>query len=186
MRKRSESMHSEAIPAPIQVERVGAVLDSLIGSKLTSRMTDTQRAAAAWYACNGDRERAHTTRVFLRKPKVEGADPVICVYVDSHSFLVDLNANRDIYLGRLANWGFYVSGIRFEVDRYAKQRRGQTRKKTASNGMDGATEVKLTAEQQAYVQDLVSDVPDSLKESISKAIAASLVAESGKAAQSEE
>ena len=106
---RYESMHSEAMPEPDRAERVGALLDRVMGSGLSDSLTDNQRAAIAWHAANGDRERAHTTRVFLKKSRLDGADPIICVYVDNHSFLTDLTANRDIYLARLANWGLRVS-----------------------------------------------------------------------------
>ncbi len=178
-------MHSEAIPEPSRAERVGSVLDSLVGSSLASGMTANQRASVAWHAANGDRERAHTTRVFLRKGKVEGSEPIICVYVDSHAFLTDLNANRDIYLSRLANWGFFVSDIRFEVDRNAHKRVGQGKGQLLSAEKPAAEAPKLSAEQQAYVDELVAQAPESLRESISKAIVATMLAESKKASQNE-
>ena len=112
---RYESMHSEAMPEPDRAERVGALLDRVMGSGLSDSLTDNQRAAIAWHAANGDRERAHTTRVFLKKPRLDGADPIICVYVDNHSFLTDLSANRDLYLARLANWGFFVSSLHLPI-----------------------------------------------------------------------
>lgn len=175
---RYESMHSEAMPEPDRAERVGALLDRVMGSGLSDSLTDNQRAAIAWHAANGDRERAHTTRVFLKKPRLDGADPIICVYVDNHSFLTDLSANRDLYLARLANWGFFVSGIEFGVDRDAHRTR--TRGAKQETRQQQPSSAHLNAEQQRQVQELASKVPDSLKESVSKAIAASFLAESEK------
>ena len=172
-------MRSEAMPAPDRSERVGALIDRVMGSGLSKGLNANQRATVAWHAANGDRERSHTTRVFLKKPRVDGADPIICVYVDNHSFLTDLNANKDLYLSRLANWGFYVSGIEFGVDRAAHRTSKGGARKAGAKAKRAATP-RLSAEQERYVQELVSKVPDSLKESIFKAITASLLADGEK------
>ncbi|MDO5708664.1 MAG: hypothetical protein Q4G41_00985 [Coriobacteriales bacterium] len=166
-----EPMHSEAIPPRHPAEHVGALVNVLLNERIVQGMSANQRAAAAWYACNGDRERLHTTRVFLRKSQIEGADPIICVYVDSHAYLTDLNANREIYLARLANGGFSVSGIQFGLDREAPQRHRLTNNQTTAQQADH--EVTIPAEVRQRVQEMVSSLPESLQESISKAILAS-------------
>ena len=173
-------MRSEAIPAPDQGEQVGVLLERVITGKLSSQMNDNQRAAIAWHAANGDRERAHTTRVFLKKGRTANADPIICVYVDSHAFLTDLKANCNLYLSRLANWGFYVSGIEFGVDREAYARKSPARVKEAPQEASPQAADQLTPQQRAELEALVKDVPDALKESISRAIAASFLAEGKK------
>ena len=171
-----EPMHSEAIPQRDSVESIGSLLRGVMGENLGRKMSANQRAMVAWHGSNGDRERAHTTRVFLRKPKVVGADPVICVYVDSHSFLTDLTANRDIYLTRLANWGLRVSGIEFGVDREAHRHKGSA---TLGDGpRDGAAakEIHPSPQLEEEVKGMVADMPDELREKISKAIIASKIA----------
>jgi hypothetical protein len=88
-------------------------MGEVVGRRMASKMSDNQRAAAAWYRANGDRERAHTTGVFLKRPRKAGAAPVLGVYVDSHAMATDFGVNKDIYLARLANIGYEVSGIEF-------------------------------------------------------------------------
>lgn len=174
----TEPMRSEALPGPSRVRRVGEVLDEVVSGGLSRGMSAAQRAAVAWAACNGDRERAHTTRVFLRAPRVEGADPVIWVYVDSHAFLTDLTANRDIYLARLANWGFAVSGIEFAVDREAH---GRVRGACVVGAAEGRPDVgdAPTDEERARAEELAGSLPAALRPSVSKAIAATLHAADG-------
>lgn len=170
-----EPMRSEAIPQVERPTQVSDLLASMLGQRFARGASEGERAIAAWFGANGDRERAHTTRVFLRKPKAAGLDPVMCVYVDSHAYATDLNANRDLYLGRLANWGFYVSGIEFAVDRNAHRQQGQVQQETTrSSRPRNAVASPATPQEQARIDDLLKEAPESLKASISKAILASL------------
>lgn len=98
-------------------ESIGDLLSRVVGGEMRGRMSAAQRAAAAWYGANGDIERAHTTGVFLKKPKREGAAPILGVYVDSHARLTDFTVNREIYLARLHNAGLELSGIEFRLTR---------------------------------------------------------------------
>lgn len=174
MHESIESMHSEALPTPDASESIAELVRQVMGENLSHRLNDNQRASVAWFAANGDRERAHTCRVFLRKPRNEGLDPIMCVYVDSHSFLSDLLVNRDLYLARLANWGFYVSGIEFSVDREAKR---TSRDSFGSiHAADGSNQQTQQPSQELVekVQLMVSQMPATLQPSISKAIIATL------------
>lgn len=96
---------------------IGDLLANVVSGEMRARMSAAQRAAAAWYGANGDIERAHTTGVFLKKPKRAGVAPVLGVYVDSHARLTDFTVNREIYLARLHNAGLEVSGIEFFLTR---------------------------------------------------------------------
>lgn len=165
-------MHSEALPARDSVESLGSLLRGVMGEHVSGRLSANQRAMVAWYGSNGDRERAHTTRVFLRQAKVRGADPIICVYVDSHSYLTDLTANRDIYLARLANWGFMVSGIEFGVDRELHRHEGGGLLDDAGSGGEARKSVQPSERLVSEVDDMVENVPESLREKVSRAIIA--------------
>lgn len=170
-------MHSEALPPYEPIEHIGEIVSKMMGEELTPQLDANQRATTAWYGANGDRERAHTTRVFLKKPKNKAADPILCVYVDSHVFLTDMHAKRDIYLSRLAHWGFFVSGIEFSVDRNVSRRRKADYTPT---DVQETTDYEVSPELQERVNNMLKDVPDSIKESISKAIIASLLSNSAK------
>ena len=168
-------MRSETICSPARPERLSQLVSSVLGAEIAPRMDANQRAAGAWFAANGDRERAHTTRVYLRRPRTAALAPVICVLVDSHAFACDLSANRDLYLARLANQGFRVSGIEFMVDREAP--RGRTGREgskegIARGGKAGGQDVRADVPQE--LEAFLAQLSPTLRKSASKAVINSL------------
>lgn len=151
-------------------ESVGSLMHTVVDGHMASKMTANQRAAAAWYRANGDRERAHTTGVFLKRPRVAGAAPVLGVYVDSHAMATDFGVNKDLYLARLANIGCEVSGIEFLPTRRPRQA-----KETAPTPAQPIAEPlpELSTQEQLAVQLLVADLPADLQQAASKAISLS-------------
>lgn len=150
---------------------VGGLMREVIDKSLVPRMTENQRASAAWYRANGDRERRHTTGVFLKRSRVRGAAPVLGVYVDSHAMATDFGVNKDIYLSRLANIGFEVSGIEFLPSR--------TPRRAARADRESAIPVQTTLPEldeaeRRRVEKLVEDLPEGLRPSVSKAVTLSL------------
>ena len=102
-------------------ESVGALMHTVVDQQMSAKMSANQRAAAAWYRANGDRERAHTRGVTLVAARKPGADPRMIVYVDSNVLLSDFRANTELYLGRLSMWGLQVSSLEFRLSRTAGQ-----------------------------------------------------------------
>jgi hypothetical protein len=149
-------------------EGMGSLMRQVVDERLLAKMSANQRAAAAWYRANGDRERKHTTGVFLKRPRVKGAAPVMGVYVDSHAMATDFGVNKGIYLARLANVGCEVSGIEFLPSR-------TPRKKSAAATMPQAPQrpaqlPQLSPIERAEVDELVSELPEGLRAAASKAI----------------
>lgn len=97
--------------------RLSDEVSGLFDVRTSRGLTQNQRAGRAWYACNGDLERRHTTGVFLRKGRSASAAPVMGVYVDNSACLADFSMRADIYLTRLATVGCHVSGIEFRLSR---------------------------------------------------------------------
>lgn len=150
---------------------VGDIVGGLLGTAMRGRLTQNQRAAQAWYGCNGDVERKHCTGVFLKKPRSAGAAPVLGVYVDSHARLTDFGANKDIYLQRLANYGFQVSDIQFCLSR---EPRAAGPRPVPATSTPPAPLPELAPEESAHVQELTRDLPEALKTSVSRAISLSM------------
>lgn len=142
-----------------------------MGRAERGRLSQNQLAARAWYGCNGDVERKHCTGVFLRKARAEGMPPVLGVYVDSHARLTDFGANKEIYLARLANYGFMVSDIQFRLSREPRKR---AKRDVADAPKATPPLPELTPSEQAHVDDLVRDLPDGLKKSVSRAVSMSM------------
>ena len=151
---------------------MSSLMSEVIDGTMMSRMSANQRASAAWYRANGDRERAHTTGVFLKRPRVAGAAPILGVYVDSHVMATDFGVNKDIYLARLANIGFTVSGIQFMPSRKGYRPARVTRGESAVTSNEQLPE--LSADEQEWVESLVVDLPEEIRQSASKAITLSM------------
>lgn len=152
---------------------MGSLMREVVDGQMMAHMSANQRAAAAWYRANGDRERAHTTGVFLKRPRKAHAAPILGVYVDSHAMATDFGVNKDIYLARLANVGFEVSGIEFIPSREG-YRTPRARRANASAEKPAPELPELSEQEQKEVESLVRDLPASLQESVSKAVSLSL------------
>ena len=148
-------------------EDLSSLMHEVVDGQMSAHMSANQRAAAAWYRANGDRERNHTTGVFLKKARVAGAAPVLGVYADSHAMVTDFGVNKDIYLARLANVGFNVSGIEFIPSR-AGYHAARTRRKEAEQAPFELPE--LDAKELEEAENLVSNLPEPLKTTAYKAV----------------
>ena len=152
--------------------RAGDLVRAIFGGQNAAALSAAQRAARAWYAVNGDRERAHTTGVWLRKSGVAAADPVMVVSVDSGLLAADLGTNKDLYLSRLANRGVRVSDIRFQVGRRKTEANGRRTEKAARQS--DCTLPPLDDREREEVEHAVSRLPEELRKSASRAMCASL------------
>lgn len=154
-------------------KRAGDVVVSLFGAAGGAKLSSAQRAARGWFAANGDRERAHTTGVWLRKPGRVGADPVMVVRLDSNWLMQELATNKELYLARLARIGVAVSDLRFEV--------GHARVSEAARAKRPSKEKPplpdLRSADLARIERACADLPDGLKESVSRAMCATLARE---------
>ncbi len=157
--------------------RAGDAVSELLGGALGRGLSAAASAAKAWYAANGDRERQHTTGVWLRKSGKAGVDPVLVVALDSNLLAMELGTNKDIYLSRLAFRGLAISDIRFTVDHRAPAgSRRAARAKTGSQARgEGAPSLpELSPAERAYVEGKTADLPDGLRQSVSRAMCATM------------
>ena len=150
-------------------ERVDALLATLVEGRMARAMSATQRAQMAWYKANGDRERAHTRGVFLKRPRVAGAAPILGVYVDTHAMATDFGVNKDIYLARLANVGFAVSGIDFLVSRNPGK---VPERRPSAKPIPAPEPPELTDQERSEVDALVEGLPADLRAVAARAIEA--------------
>ncbi|MDO4807297.1 MAG: hypothetical protein Q4A07_08615 [Coriobacteriales bacterium] len=162
--------------------RAGDAVAALLGGALGKGLSAASKAARAWYAANGDRERAHTTGVWLRKPGRTGADPVLVVELDSNLLAYELGTNKDLYLSRMAFHGIAVSDIRFKVgnpshgvgSRAAKQRGVSPLLGPKQGEHSPAPAPELTPTEAKRVERACAGLPDGLRQSVSRAMCASL------------
>lgn len=158
--------------------RAGDVVGALLGGALGRELSAAARAARAWYAANGDRERAHTTGVWLRKSGRAGVDPVMVVALDSNLLAGELGTNKDLYLQRLAFHGIAVSDVRFTVGKNRTQEapvRSGLMSLSAREGTRAPQPVpELTPAELDRVARATSELPDGLKQSVSRAMCATI------------
>ena len=151
---------------------------SLFESFLDGRGDEMVRATRAWYAVNGDIERAHTTGTFVREPRRGETGPVLVVYVDSRTRATDFAANSEVYLARLANAGMSYSKIEFRLSKYprrpAEAGPGRTGAVAAAPGAQAARPLPpLSREEEDEIEVLLARAPEGMREDVRKAMRAS-------------
>ena len=84
--------------------------------------------------------------------------------------------NTELYLARLANWGFEVSHIDFRLSRAAGRASAETEffRENKSVYSDKSAS-KPTSSELAYVEEATSEVPPELKEQVQQAMLAFLI-----------
>ena len=132
----------------------------------------TYRVTRAWFAVNGDTERAHTVGTFVAPPRRAGALPVLVVYVDSKSCEVDFMANREVYLARLAQAGLSFSEVRFKQSKRPAPDRSRRAAEAAAPELP-----QLSVEEERGLEELLANVPEELRASVSQAVRVSMRAE---------
>ncbi len=150
----------------------------LRGEGSRKKLSDNQKAARAWFGCNGDVERAHCTGVYLRKPRSKDVDPILGVYVDSNIRMTDFRANKEIYLARLANYGLRVSDVEFRLTRLPKKPSPHSARTNEAQAPMPLP--PLSTDEQRAVDEMCSDLPDGLRASVSRAVSMSKRAEKRK------
>lgn len=160
-------------------ESLGNLLSDFFESpEVRAKMGTGHSAGLAWHSVIGDIERKHTTGVFVGKPRTPGLTPALCVYVDSRMRMVDFNANREIYLARLQAAGYEYSEVRFLQNKRPVAKRGERDAAPAAAAPNPAPAAEkhplpeLTAEERAQIQAQTAGMPEKLRESVSKAMAA--------------
>lgn len=149
---------------------VSAVVSGLMDASASRRMSEAHRAWVAWQRANGDRERAHTVYVTVRPPRRGATDPVVVVGVDTHSFLSDVSANKEIYLARLENVGFAASVLEVRLAR----RRGDRPSAHGGAPARAASPRPLTEAERERVRRMVAGLPESIRANASKALEKSI------------
>ncbi len=155
-------------------QRAGDLIDALLGGPMGAGLSGAQRAARAWYSANGDRERAHTTSVWLRKSGRVGVDPVLVVSVDAHWLAQELSTNKELYLSRLSFSGLGVSDIQFVVSRETSPAKRPSSAREATEEPQKKELPQLSAAERERVERATQSLPDGLKKSVRRAMSASL------------
>ena len=132
----------------------------------------TYRVTRAWFAVNGDTERQHTVGTFVAPPRRAGALPVLVVYVDSKSCEVDFMANREVYLARLAQAGLSFSEVHFKQSKRPAPDRSRRAVEAPAPELP-----QLSAEEERGLEELLANVPEELRASVSQAVRVSMRAE---------
>ena len=150
---------------------IGDIISTLFSTQMATKARAQTKVAHAWFFANGDRERAHTTGVWTRAGAFEGADPVLCVAIDSGLLAQELSCNKDIYLARLAYAGVAVSDIRFSV---CERPREEVKRDLKKRKEEPKPLPPLSKSEQRQVEEATKNLPDGLRQSASQAMCASL------------
>lgn len=159
-------------------------LSSLLSSCITNpalvKIKKQKASATAWNAVIGDIERKHTTGVFVIEPKIKGRYPILGVFVDSSSVLVDFNVNKEMYLIRLAHLGYKFDDILFKLSKYIQIKPVLTPQTTETSCTSAAlqktqpTLPALSPQEIEFAEHTVQNLPSTLRTSALKAVKATL------------
>lgn len=131
-------------------------------------VSENQKASYLWNRANGDIERQHTTGVFVMDAKVAGVDPILGVYIDTHSRVVDFTANREVYLARISSMGGRYSDIKFLLNRRKDRNHPANVGNAAAHIVEELPE--LTKEEKEEIESRVSSLPASLRADVFRAM----------------
>ena len=134
-------------------------------------LRSTWTVTRAWMSVNGDYERRHTVGTFVDAGRA-GAAPTLVVYVDSKSCEVDLMANREVYLARMASCGLRFSKVVFRrsKDEYIRRRDDRLARGDAPEEAPRPEPPALDAAEERHIEELCAALPEGLRDSVSRAM----------------
>ena len=168
-------MSDEIREAQARAERAAApvadVLSGCIGAGASAHLSESARALLAWRQVNGDVERTHTTGVYVGASRRLGELPELTVYVDSNAYVTDFSANREVYLARMETMGLRFSRVTFRRSKYPTV----SRETPAARARKGGSRPlpPIDPDDAARIDALCEDLPQTLRESVSRAMRAS-------------
>lgn len=172
-------VHVAELRRDAAVTPIADVLDALVEEGgVSDALRSTWSVTRAWMSVNGDYERRHTVATFVDAGRA-GQAPALVVYVDSKSCEVDLMANREVYLARMASCGLRFSKVVFRRSRDEYIRRRDERLAQGSAPADGprAAPPALDAAEERQIDELCAALPASLRDSVSRAMRVSYQAQ---------
>lgn len=159
-------------------ERVGSTIEEALELYGSRRSRDDASAVwLAWMRVNGDVERRHTSGIFIVPPRRGQEEPSLTVYVDSNVYLTDFSARREIYLARLASAGLRFSRIEFRRSKRPVPAKNQAEPARPRPAAAQQSLPPLDAGERREIDELCSDLPEGLHESVSRAMRASYQAQ---------
>ena len=154
-------------------------LDALVEEGgVSDALRSTWSVTRAWMSVNGDYERRHTVATFVDAGRA-GQAPALVVYVDSKSCKVDLMANREVYLARMASCGLRFSKVLFRrsKDEYIRRRDERLARADAPADEPRVALPALDAAEERQIDELCAALPDALRDSVSRAMRVSYQAQ---------
>ncbi len=137
-----------------------------------SKLSVTKRTHMLWYAVNGDVEAKHTTGLYLADPTGYDKYPTLIVYVDKPTFVQEFRTMKHIYMTRLEIKGLILKDIQFVLskDDYKPRKKADKLVKTPKK----LVLPELTEEEESLIASQTQNLPESIKESVSKAMSLSI------------
>ncbi len=125
-----------------------------------------------WFAVNGDIEAKHTTGLYLAEPTGYDKYPTLIVYVDKPTFVQEFRTMKHIYLTRLEVKGLILKDIQFVLskDEYLIRKRDRKEVKQVEN----KPLPELSDEEKELIEWQTKDLPDKIRETVSKAMSLSM------------
>ncbi|MEY8437688.1 hypothetical protein AAK967_08110 [Atopobiaceae bacterium 24-176] len=165
-------MENKADPMPRRREAVRASeLVSACVDTLAFGAKGTDKAGCVWNRIAGDSGRRHTRGLYVEE--VEGADPVLHVYLDSSPLIQDFQTDRGLFEQRLRWSGFPVSSVVFQLSRKAGTPKVDPARPSGA-ALRPAPLPPLAPNEAQAVEEACSGLPDVVREQAAAAMGACL------------
>ncbi len=136
------------------------------------KLSVTKKTYMLWFAVNGDIEAKHTTGLYLAEPTGYDKYPTLIVYVDKPTFVQEFRTMKHIYLTRLEVKGLILKDIQFVLSKDEYTPRKRIKKQLDKREEKPLPE--LSEEEKELVQWQTKDLPESIRETVSKAMSLSM------------
>ena len=153
-------------------------LDSLVNNEGIfsddgkGKLSTNKKTYMLWFAVNGDIEAKHTTGLYLADPTGYDKYPTLIVYVDKPTFVQEFRTMKHIYMTRLEVKGLILKDIQFVLSKedYAPRKRAEKESKK----IEEKPLPELNDEEKELIEWQTKDLPDNIRETVSKAMSLSM------------
>jgi hypothetical protein len=155
-------------------------LSDLMQAAVSGKSVDKEQlfARQCWNRIAGSAELKHTCATYLTPVKPPHAKPVLIVYIDSPSLVVEYGTDRLLYQARLEEAGLKIRDVEFKLSKNAAAHAQALRdmekapKDPEPERLDECRD--LTEAERRRIESMVSGLPDNVARAVSGAMAASM------------
>jgi hypothetical protein len=155
-------------------------ISDLMQAAVSAKSVDKEQlfARQCWNRIAGSSELKHTCATYLTPVKPPHKLPVLIVYIDSPSLVVEYGTDKLLYQARLEEAGLNIRAVDFKLSKnaaaHARALRDMEKSKSSVQKSPQDACRDLSSEEREHIASMVTGLPDGVAQALSGAMAASL------------